>query len=210
MRVPEIWLFLQNCSIDCFRESNKQCPYRNAQGQSNIWHLWSRQLKCFEPPTQPVWWEFFFSEVCTWTRNPYLPQPLSSHTRRRTSIPAHNLLLPPIKIWRCWGGAPLCGTRGVRVIFRQLCLKPWNQTEAPHSVGFLLLKTVLLLSGSAQTPYTQAQGKKTNSAGRTTVKPWLCVCSVYGTLHNGSAKVAPPLDKVKRFHTSTFELFRKG
>lgn len=40
----DLWMivFLQNCSIDWFRESNKQCPYRNAQGQSNIWHLRSK------------------------------------------------------------------------------------------------------------------------------------------------------------------------
>lgn len=110
--------------------------------------------KCFNLPRP-----YFLSWACTPTHNPYLQQPLWGLTRDIHIIVSPKLLLSPIKIWRIrmvrWRSR--CGTRGVRVIFWQLCLEPWNQTDAPNRVRFLLLKTVLLLSGSGQTPYTHAQ-----------------------------------------------------
>lgn len=62
--------------------------------------------------------------------------------------------------WRQWDGASYRGTGGVWVIFRQLCLKQWNQTQAPYRVRCLLLKAVLLLSGSAQNPSYPCPEKK--------------------------------------------------
>lgn len=82
------------------------------------------------------------------------------HTGAHPFSPSTPVVLLPIKYegWRQWDGAFRCGTGGVWVIFRQLCLKQWNQTEVPCRVRRLLLKVVLLLSGSAQThsyPYPE-------------------------------------------------------
>lgn len=82
--------------------------------------------------------------------------------------PSTPVLFLPIKSeeWRQWDGAFRCGTGGVWVIFRQLCLKQWNQTEVPCRVRRLLLKVVLLLSGSAQThfyPYSEKTHNGINS-----------------------------------------------
>lgn len=63
------------------------------------------------------------------------PTAFKSHNSRTRRIPIANLLLLPIKIWRMitvrWSSPPRHWGRSV--IFRQLCLKQWNQTEAPHS-----------------------------------------------------------------------------
>lgn len=61
--------------------------------------------------------------------------PFMIHNSRTIHIPIASLLLLPITIWRMnivrWSSPPWHWGR--RVIFRQLCLKQWNQTEAPHS-----------------------------------------------------------------------------